>query len=156
MLVHLFAALMTLCFAALILIVAYQVFSRMLESIPIWQPTEEIARGLLIWLVTLGAALGVRHHEHFSMELRSLQRPAIASKLHYLKLAVILTIAGIFVIFGWSFLVSGFRRHSLLTGWPAAWSYSSFFVSGCAMLYFTLQDIFRALTGRTGPDTAGG
>jgi TRAP-type C4-dicarboxylate transport system permease small subunit len=51
------------------------------------------------------------------------------------------TVAGVFILYGWEFLMSGFRRRSLITGLPAAWSYGAIFASGCLILFFCIRNV---------------
>jgi TRAP-type C4-dicarboxylate transport system permease small subunit len=104
------------CFSALVALVTYQVISRLTGFLPIWHATEELARGIFIWLVLVGASLGVRNQEHFALQLQSVVNSRYAHALSMAMTAVILMIALIFVIYGWDFLQAGLRRRSLTPG----------------------------------------
>jgi TRAP-type transport system small permease protein len=140
-LVRLIKIALVCCTAVLLAVVTYQVVSRFSTILPIWRATEEISRGLFIWLVALGASLAVRNGEHFSVRLEALSRPRLGPTLFLIRSAAIIAIAAIFIVYGWEFLLSGFRRHSLITGLPAAWAYASLFVAGCLMLFFCVRNI---------------
>lgn len=137
----------------LVVVVSYQVISRISEVLPQWRATEELARGMFVWLVALGASLGVRNGSHFTLDLFGESGAGIKKRLAYLRVAVIVTIAAIFAFHGWEFLQSGFRRRSLITGLSSAWWYSSFFVAGCLMLLFSLREIAGIVLGRPRVDT---
>lgn len=53
----------------LLLMVVYQILARWIEFIPRALWTEEMSRFLLIWVIFLGAAIGVRERSHFIVEV---------------------------------------------------------------------------------------
>ena len=55
----------------LLLMVVYQICARWIEVIPRALWTEEMSRFLLIWVIFLGAAIGVRERSHFVVEVLS-------------------------------------------------------------------------------------
>jgi TRAP-type transport system small permease protein len=142
----------------LVVVVSYQVISRVSELLPQWRATEELARGMFVWLVALGASLGVRNGSHFNLDLFAHKDAAFKQRLAYLRVVVVGAIAAIFVFHGWEFLNSGFRRRSLITGLSSAWWYSSFFVAGCLMTLFTVREAAGMLLGRprAGAETSPG
>ena len=141
------------CFSTLVALVTYQVISRLTGFLPAWHATEELARGVFIWLVLVGASLGVRNQEHFALQLQSVVNSRYAHVFRMAMAAVILMVAIIFVIYGWDFLQIGFRRRSLTTGLTSAWFYASVFVSGVLMLLFCMQNLLAML--RHKPAAAG-
>ena len=134
--------------AVLVLLVSYQVFARYLDFIPAFGWTEEVSRGCFIWMVVLGASLGVAHGTHFAIEVLTTKLAAKGRLfLHFILLAVTLSTALVFVLYGWGFFLRGFRRVSLVTGLPMAWTYGCLFVSGLCMVLFSIQDFCRLLRG---------
>jgi len=55
--------------AVLVVPVSLQIFSRYTALIPSYIWTEEMARFLFIWMIMLGAMLGVRESSHFVVDL---------------------------------------------------------------------------------------
>jgi len=55
--------------AALIVPVTIQIVARYTALIPAWIWTEEMARFLFIWMVMLGAMIGVREGTHFEVDV---------------------------------------------------------------------------------------
>ena len=55
--------------AILIVPVTLQILSRYTGLIPSWIWTEELSRFLFIWMVMLGAMIGVREHSHFEVDV---------------------------------------------------------------------------------------
>lgn len=76
-------ALLALLMTGLSLLVFYQVLSRYLPFVPSFLWTEELARGFLIWLVMMGAGIGVFERTHFRMAVlgpntNEMLKPAVA------------------------------------------------------------------------------
>lgn len=137
--------------AVMVVIVSYQVFSRFHLLLPFWGGTEEIARGLFVWLVMLGAALGVRSHEHFIVDILPSATPAPVQRLlRLLALLAVLTVSVVLVVYGWDFAISGLKRRSLVTRLPAIWSYSAIVTGAVLMTAFALRDLARLLGEGTG------
>src|SRR5512137_3061291 len=61
--------LLTLAVAAIILPVSLQIFARFTELLPRYIWTEELSRFLLIWMVMIGAMVGIREGTHFNVDL---------------------------------------------------------------------------------------
>src|SRR3954469_21940888 len=55
--------------AILIVPVTLQILSRYTGLIPSWIWTEELSRFLFIWMVMLGATIGVGEHIHFEVDV---------------------------------------------------------------------------------------
>jgi len=114
----------------LILPIILQIVSRFSPLIPHYIWTEEIARFCFIWVIMIGAMIGVRDSSHFHLDLlsppRDERRRAIARIwVHSAMLLVALT----FVWFGYRFALFGWAQASELTGmnmltihiaWPIA------------------------------------
>lgn len=143
--------------AGMVLAVTYQVLSRTAGILPPLLGTEEVARGLFIWLVLLGASLGVREVSHFSVDILPVTSPGGRRALAVFAAVVVLVGAAVLFVQGWSFAQSGLRRHSLATGLPAAWSYSSIFVGGALMTLFAAKALLAAaFGGKDAPEHADG
>src|SRR5438477_8949307 len=94
--------------AILIVPVTLQIISRYTELIPSWIWTEELSRFLFIWMVMLGAMIGIREHSHFEVDVwpdlgpKSTALLRIVSQVCVLAFAVVFVWWGIeFVRFGW-------------------------------------------------------
>ena len=61
--------LMVAATAVLLIPVSLQIFSRFTQLIPAYLWTEEASRFLFIWLIMLGAMIGVREGTHFEVDL---------------------------------------------------------------------------------------
>lgn len=121
---------LTLLMGLLIFPIVLQIVSRFTPGIPHFIWTEEIARFCFIWVIMLGAMIGVRDGTHFALDLWShapTPRAQAIGRLwvHAAMMVMALTFAG----FGWRFALFGFAQQSELTGlnmlavhiaWPLA------------------------------------
>src|SRR4030095_12090461 len=83
--------------ALLIVPVTLQTVSRLTELIPAWIWTEEMARFLFIWMVMLGAMIGVRDGTHFEVDVWPDLRPRTNAILHIVSMLFVLAFAPVFV-----------------------------------------------------------
>lgn len=95
--------------AILIVPVSLQIFSRYTALIPSYIWTEELARFLFVWMIMIGAMIGVREGTHFEVDVwpRLGRRAGAALRLvagfGVLALALVFVWAGIeFTRFGWN------------------------------------------------------
>jgi TRAP-type transport system small permease protein len=115
--------------AVLIIPVSLQIFSRFTELIPSYIWTEELARFLFIWMIMLGAMIGIRESTHFDVDLLpKLPRRAnallqIVTHLFVLAFALVFLYWGIkFVQFGWNQLseLAELPMPYIFLAWPLA------------------------------------
>src|SRR5690606_5642058 len=66
---RLLSGLLVVTVAILVVPVTLQVVSRYTELVPAYIWTEELARFLFIWMVMLGAMIGVREGTHFEVDV---------------------------------------------------------------------------------------
>ena len=72
--------------AILLIPVTLQIISRYTALIPSWIWTEELSRFMFIWMVMLGAMIGVREGTHFDVDVwPDLQPRAAAFQAHDLR-----------------------------------------------------------------------
>lgn len=115
--------------AVLIVPVSLQIFARFTQLIPAYIWTEELARFLFIWMVMLGAMIGVREGTHFEVDVwPELGRRAnallrIVSHVFVLVFALVFAWWGIeFVRFGWDQLseIAELPMWTIFVAWPVA------------------------------------
>src|SRR6476661_3924881 len=101
--------LMVATVAILVVPVSLQIVSRYTQLIPSYIWTEELSRFLFIWMVMLGAMIGVREGTHFDVDIwpelseRSAAILRIVSNVFVLIFALVFAWWGIrFVQFGWN------------------------------------------------------
>ena len=129
--------------AAMMLSLFWQVFTRFVIKVPsTW--TEEIARYTFIYLVMIGAALGVKNSAHFGMTM-------ISDKLHgrkrdlYQRFVVngVILLAAIFMlVIGTEFAIAyGMNRVSPTFLVRMVWVFSIVPVSAVFMILFAFQNM---------------
>src|SRR5437867_227396 len=90
--------------AILIVPVTIQMISRLTQLIPAWIWTEEMARFLFIWLVMLGAMIGVRDASHFECDVWPELKPRGNALLHMVSMLFVLVFALVFIWYGIRFV----------------------------------------------------
>ncbi len=142
-LARLLEKLMIFLVTAMMLSLFWQVFTRFVLKVPAtW--TEEIARYTFIYLVMIGASLGVKNSVHFGMTL-------VSDKLHgrmrdlYKRFVIngIIMICAIFLVYyGIEFTrMYGLNRVSPTFLTPMAWVFGIVPVSGFLMIVFSFQNM---------------
>lgn len=111
----------------LIIPVTLQTFSRYTELIPSYLWTEEASRFLFVWMIMLGAMVGVREGTHFEVDVWPELSPRpnallrIVSNLFVLAFALVLVWWGIeFVRFGWNQTseIAELPMWTIFVAWP--------------------------------------
>lgn len=138
--------------AILIVPVSLQIVSRYTALIPSYIWTEEMARFLFIWMVMIGAMIGVRESSHFEVDVwptlprRGEAAVRIVARLGTLVLALVFVWAGIeFTRFAW-------YRTSELADLPLWLIHVAWPVTGVTWIVFLGEqfvDEARILTGRS-------
>ena len=140
--------------AVLIVPVSLQIFSRFTQLIPSYIWTEELARFLFIWMVMLGAMIGVREGTHFEVDVwpqlgqRANALLRLVSHVFVLVFALVFIWWGIeFTRFGWDQLseIAELPMWMIFIAWPVAGFVWVLFI--CASFVANLR-ILRAGTPR--------
>jgi len=133
--------LMVATVAVLVFPVSLQVFSRYTALIPSYIWTEELSRFLFIWMVMLGAMIGIKEGTHFEVDVwpelgtRANAALKIVSHLFVLVFALVFTFWGVkFVQFGW-------YQESELAELPMPFIFIAWPLTGATWLVF-LGEIF--------------
>ena len=109
-----------LAFAVAILMipVSIQIFSRFTQLIPAYIWTEEMSRFFFVWMVMIGAMVGLRERLHFDVDVWPALSPRkdallrIVANVFVLIFTVVIIVWGIdFTKFGWNQAFSRLRRH---------------------------------------------
>jgi len=123
----------------LVVPVTLQMISRFTALIPAWIWTEEMARFLFIWMVMLGAMLGVREATHFEVDIWPVLQPRGHAALRIASLIFVLIFALIFVWYGYRFVQFGWSQNSELAELPMAWIFVAWPLTGLTWLLFGIQ-----------------
>lgn len=121
------------------------VFSRyVLFSTFTWY--DEIARICFVWMVFLGAAVGVKRGAHFGLHLLvdklGPQARRIAAVLTPL---VIIAFSIVLIVQGWALMEFGQFQRTPVMGLSKTWVYAAIPVGGLLMILYSLPLLGRAL-----------
>lgn len=148
--------LLALSVAILIIPVSLQIFSRYVETIPAYIWTEEMARFLFVWMIMIGAMLGIYEGRHFEVDVWPRMRARAQAALRLLSNLAVLAFALVFVWAGIEFTRFGWNRISELAELPLWLIHVAWPLTGITWLVFTgeqLWDNLRILaTGRVPPE----
>ena len=142
--------LLAACLASLIFPVTLQIVSRYTALIPSYIWTEEMARLLFVWMVMIGAMLGVRESAHFIVDVwpRMSARPSAA--LNLVASLAVLVLAVVFLWFGIEFTQFGWNRISELAELPLWMIHIAWPMAGLTWIVFLgeqMVDQWRVLVG---------
>lgn len=109
---------------------------------------DEIARACFVWMVFLGAAVGVRRQAHFRLHLavRRLS-PRAQQAAELFACLIVIAFAGVLIRQGWVFVELGRFQQTPVMGLPKSWIYLAIPVGGALMALFALAPAWRALRG---------
>src|SRR5215218_3330531 len=146
--------LMVASVAALVIPVSLQIVSRYTALIPSYIWTEEMSRFLFIWMVMLGAMIGIREGTHFEVDIwPELGRRANAA-LRIASHLFVLIFALVFVYWGIKFVQFGWYQESELAELPMPFIFLAWPLTGATWLVF-LGEIFydnlRIVFGKDAP-----
>ena len=122
--------------AVLIVPVTIQMFSRFTALIPAWIWTEEMARFLFIWMVMLGAMIGVRDGTHFDVDVWPELKPRANALLRIVSMLFVLLFALVFVWYGVKFVQFGWNQTSELADMPMTYIFIAWPLTGLTWLLF--------------------
>ena len=137
--------------AIIIVPVSLQIFSRYTALIPSYIWTEEMARFLFVWMVMIGAMIGVREGAHFEVDVW----PRLSARANALVRIVsglgVLGFALVFVWGGYFFTSFAWNRLSELAELPLWMIHIAWPLTGLTWLVFQgehMADALRVLLGR--------
>ena len=139
----------------LVVPVTIQMFSRFTQLIPAWIWTEEMARFLFIWMVMLGAMIGVRDGSHFDVDVWPELKPRANALLRIVSMLFVLVFALVFVWYGIKFVQFGWNQSSELADMPMTWIFIAWPLTGVTWLLFGFERLradLRIMIDGPGPD----
>ncbi len=146
--------LMAATVGVLVLPVSLQIVSRYTALIPSYIWTEELSRFLFIWMVMLGAMIGIKEGAHFEVDVwPELGRRANAA-LKIVSHLFVLVFALVFVWWGIKFVQFGWYQESELAELPMPFIFIAWPLTGATWLIFLgeiLYDNLRVLFGKDAP-----
>ena len=143
--------LMVVTVAFLVVPVSLQILSRYTQLIPSYIWTEELSRFLFIWMIMLGAMVGIKEGTHFEVDLwPELGRRANAV-LKIVSSLFVLIFALVFVYWGIKFVEFGWYQESELAELHMPFIFVAWPLAGLTWLLFLgeiLFDNIRILAGK--------
>ena len=133
---RLLTGLMVVSVAILIVPVTLQIISRYTALIPSWIWTEEASRFLFIWMVMLGAMIGIREHSHFEVDVWPELGAKATALLRMVSDFFVLIFALVFVWWGIQFVRFGWDQLSELAELPMPWIFVAWPLAGFTWVLF--------------------
>ena len=116
---------------------------------------DEIARLLFVWIVFLGAAVGVRRGVHFRLHLLVDRfSPAVRRAVHVLGLLVLVGFGLLLIQQGWKLVELGQFQRTPVMGLSKRYVYASVPTGGLLIILYSLPQLWRALRDASGPASA--
>jgi len=128
--------LLALLVAVLIVPVFLQIFSRYIGFIPRYIWTEELARFCFIWIIMLGAMIGVRESTHFDVDLLPTMPKRLSAFLRMVMLIGVLIFATVFLYFGGQWVLDGWEQTSEIAELPMWMIFISWPMAGLVWILF--------------------
>ena len=140
---RLLTSLLMACVAILLVPVSLQMLSRFTDWIPPYIWTEELSRFLLIWMIMIGAMIGVREGTHFDVDVWPSLSPRSNVMLRMVSQLFVLLFALVFVVWGVEFVRFGWNQTSELADLPMVYIFLAWPITGLTWIVF-LGESFHA------------
>ena len=138
--------------AVLIIPVSLQIFSRYTALIPSYIWTEEMARFLFVWMIMIGAMVGVRESTHFDVDVWPQLGARGNALLKIISSIFVLAFALVFIWWGWEFTRFAFKRFSELAELPLWLIHIAWPLTGITWILFQGEHLLRAIRVLQGHD----
>jgi TRAP-type C4-dicarboxylate transport system permease small subunit len=148
---RLLSMLLVISVGILIIPVSLQIFSRYTALIPSYIWTEEMARFLFVWMIMIGAMVGIRESTHFEVDVWPKLSPRGNAMLKVVTSVFVLGFALVFIWWGWQFTRFAFNRISELAELPLWMIHIAWPLTGVTWVLFQgeqLVEAIRLLAGR--------
>lgn len=146
--------LLTATVAVLIVPVTMQIVARYTDLIPPYIWTEELARFVFIWMIMIGAMLGVREMAHFNVDVWSRLSPRGEAALNLVTQIATLIFALVFVWSGIEFTRFAIYRISELAELPLWVIHIAWPLTGLAWIVFLGEQFVDNLRVLAAKETA--
>ena len=135
-----------LIFVVLLLLVpvSLQIFSRYTDLIPRYMWTEEMSRFFFVWLIMLGATLGVRERLHFDVDFLPELSLRATHVLLRMSQTAMLIFSAVVLYWGIEFTKFGWNQTSELAEMPMWWIFIVWPIAGFLWIIFLLDHMFNA------------
>ncbi len=135
--------LLTALMGLLIIPISMQILSRYTGMIPRYIWTEEIARFCFVWIILIGAMIGVRDGTHFDVDVlphSANVHMEFASRMFVHVMILFLALA--FMWWGYDFGILGSRQRSEISGLPMITIYAAWPIAGATWTLFSVEKIW--------------
>ena len=134
--------------ALLVAVTFFQVLCRFVFMFPaVW--TEEVARMSFVWLIFLGAAIGVKEGTHLVLDmLASAVGPRLRRTMQIAILALIIGLSGIILYAGGSYCWRSRGKTTVTMPVPANVIYAVIPLSATLMIFFGVEKLREKLAER--------
>jgi TRAP-type C4-dicarboxylate transport system permease small subunit len=143
--------LLAIAVAILVIPVSLQIFSRYTALIPSYIWTEEMARFLFIWMIMIGAMLGIREGTHFEVDVWPRMSARAQAALRIVSGVAVLVLALVFVWAGIEFTRFAWNRISELAELPLWLIHVAWPLTGATWLVFQGERFFDDVRVVSGP-----
>jgi TRAP-type transport system small permease protein len=131
--------------AVLIFPVSLQIFSRYTDLIPSYIWTEEMARFLFVWMIMIGAMIGIRESTHFEVDVWPELSPRATALLKIVTSVFVLAFALVFIWWGWTFTRFAWNRLSELAELPLWMIHVAWPLTGITWVMFQGEQVVDAI-----------
>jgi TRAP-type transport system small permease protein len=131
--------------AVLVVPVSLQIVSRYSGLIPSYIWTEELSRFLFIWMVMLGAMIGIRESTHFEVDVWPELGARPNAALRIVSHVFVLIFALVFLYWGWRFVQFGWYQESELAELPMPFIFVAWPLAGATWLLFVGEHVIANL-----------
>lgn len=115
--------------------------------------SEELARWFLVWMVFLGAIVGLKDHAHLGLDtLVRRMSPAGRRWCFIVSHALMILCSVLLVIGSWRQTVINWAVSAPATGLSVGWFYGIGILFGVSAIAILGHELWRLLTGRMGDD----
>jgi len=140
--------------AILIVPVSLQIFSRFTALIPSYIWTEEMARFFFVWMIMLGAMVGIREGTHFDVDLWPDLKPRANALLRIVTNLFVLVFALVFCWYGIKFVQFGWDQTSELAELPMPYIFAAWPLAGFTWVIFLGERFVADVRTLTAPSAA--
>ena len=141
--------------AILIIPVSLQIFSRFTALIPSYIWTEEMARFFFIWMIMIGAMVGIRDSAHFDVDLWPELAPRANALLRVVSNIFVLVLALVFIWYGIKFVQFGWDQNSELAELPMTFIFTAWPLAGFTWVLFLGEKFLADLRTLAAPRERG-
>ena len=134
---------LALTVAVLIIPVSLQIFSRFTEIIPRYIWTEELSRFCFVWMVMIGAMIGLRERLHFDVDVWNNLSPRADAALRLIANVFVLLFAGVMIWWGIAFTKFGWNQTSELADLPMWLIFIAWPLTGVTWVMFLIEAFAR-------------